>query len=66
MKASKRAAWDPAAALTALLSYYLNSTWTHELANNQKIGQRGQVRTHGLRYSGEINRMANLICMTGM
>lgn len=57
MKASKRAAWDPAAALTALLSYYLNSTWTNELANNQKIGH---VRTHGLRYAGEMNRMATL------
>lgn len=52
MKASKRAAWD-AAALTALLSYHLNSTRTHELANNR---QAGRVRTRGLRYSPEHRR----------
>lgn len=52
MKASKRAAWD-AAALAALLSYHLNSTWTHELANNR---QDGRVRTRALRFSPEHRR----------
>lgn len=52
MKASKRAAWDTTA-LTALLSYHLNSTRTQELANNR---QAGLIRTHGLRYSPEHRR----------